>query len=39
MSYTETMNPAVKSSMRVILAAGWGATLYVAGMIVVTVIG
>lgn len=38
MYHAQTMNPSVKSAMSVLLAVGWGATLYVAGLIVVTVI-
>jgi hypothetical protein len=38
MIQTQTMNPGVKSAMSVLLAAGWGATLYVAGLIVMTVL-
>lgn len=38
MQHVQTMTPSVRSVMNVLLALGWGATLYVAGLIVLTVI-
>jgi len=38
MSQSHTMNTSVKSAMTLFLAVGWRATLYVAGMIAVTVV-
>jgi len=38
MYQSHTMNTSVKSAMTLFLAVGWGATLYVAGMIAVTVV-
>lgn len=37
MHHAQTMNPSVKSAMNVLLTVGWGATLYIAGLIVLTV--